>query len=62
MAQDSRVAQAIELVRQIFGDTSVPPSTTKERLEEIQEEIQSQLDCLREDERSLGDISEEDDV
>jgi hypothetical protein len=36
-------------IDELFGDTSVPKETTLEELEELQSDVESKIDCLKED-------------
>lgn len=49
MAHELLVERAKKAIDAVFGDTSVAPSTTKESLEELADEISLRLDCLKED-------------
>lgn len=46
MTHDELKEAALEAVRKVFADTSVPQEKTKESLEEIEDAIQSALDAL----------------
>lgn len=43
---DAILQKAIEAIRAVFGDVAVPPEVTKQRLEVLLEETQSNLDAL----------------
>ena len=43
------VKLAVDAIAEVFGDTSVDPATTKSSLEELRDEIDLLLACLRED-------------
>lgn len=40
---------AMDAIRKVFGDTSVPTSTTRENLTSLIDEIQTMIDALPED-------------
>jgi hypothetical protein len=44
--------QAEAAIREVFGDTSVPPTTTIERLEELRDLCDELIETLKED---IGD-------
>lgn len=41
--------QIIDAIRNLASDTSVPRSETKDDLEQIQEELEAQLEALKDD-------------
>jgi hypothetical protein len=42
-------AEALKAIDELFGDTSVPNTTTLDLLEELQSEIDSKIEALRSD-------------
>ena len=46
------VKLAVDAISEVFGDKSVDRATTKDSLEELQDEIDLLLDCLAADEVS----------
>jgi len=44
-----RKKEALELIDQLFGDTSVSKKETLDALEDIQSEVDSKIDALRAD-------------
>jgi hypothetical protein len=49
-----KIQNAIDAIDKIFGDTSVPPQVTLEALEEIQDNLESKIGCLKNDIRDAG--------
>ena len=41
--------QILRLVERLFSDTSVPVEVTLEQLEEIRDQVQSNIDAIKED-------------
>lgn len=41
--------QILDAIAELFGNTSVPNTTTLEELEEIRDEIQTKIDCVKSD-------------
>lgn len=46
---DERVRKILELISELYGDTSVPASTTREWMEEIGSDVDAKLDALLEE-------------
>lgn len=46
MPKDNRLERILDLIRQIFGDTTLSRENTREILETIQEDIESRLEAL----------------
>lgn len=45
---EDKIEAAKEAIREVFGDMSVPQSTTRESLRDLIDEIKSMLDTLNE--------------
>lgn len=41
--------QALDAIDELFGDTSVSATTTLENLEEIRDEVESKIECIKAD-------------
>lgn len=56
---EEKVAAARQAIQDVFGETSVPASVTREKLEELRDEIETSLEALDSDGRRESDDEDE---